>query len=185
MPLRVGRSPFFCHCVGRGQLCCPFIAKTRADASHFLASPLAKGDALFNRGRHGAGKLRFVIEQRIIPGGHGDIHSCFQVSQLAQLANDPVADLLENLGNVGIAGRFGFDKAGLEAHFAAIEVDALKEDDMKMQIQIYATAKSLYKRDRSRLHLVPLDTASDCLIDVILCDGGADNGMHLCRQVTR
>ena len=59
------------------------IAKTRADTAHFLSSPLPKSDALFDRGRHSAGEFRLVIEQRVIPGGHGDIHSHFQVSKSA------------------------------------------------------------------------------------------------------
>ena len=56
-----------------------------------------------------------------------------------------MADLLEDLGNVGIAGRFGFDKVWLEARFGTIEVDALKEDDMKMEIQIETSAEALDK----------------------------------------
>ena len=55
---------------------------------------------------------------------------------------------------------------------------------MKMEIRIDATAESWDKRDRSWLHVLPLDTAFDRLVDVILHDSGADNGMHLCRQVT-
>jgi hypothetical protein len=54
-----------------------------------------------------------------------------------------------------------------------------------MEIHIETSAESLDKRDRSWLHVVPLDTASDRLVDVIWRDGGADDGMHLCRQVTR
>ena len=72
---------------------------------------------------------------------------------MAQLTDHPVTDLLKDHGNVGIAGWFHFDKAGLEGLVAAIEVNALKEDDMKMKTQINATAESLYKRHRSRLHL--------------------------------
>jgi hypothetical protein len=46
---------------------------------------------------------------------------------MAQLADDPVTDLLEDLGNVGVVGWFGFDKVGFEALVAATEVNALKE----------------------------------------------------------
>jgi hypothetical protein len=45
--------------------------------------------------------------------------------------------------NVGIARRFGFDKAGLETLVGAIEVNALKEDDVKMEVGV-----------RLRLHLI-------------------------------
>jgi hypothetical protein len=70
------------------------------------------------------------------------------------------------------------------ARFGAIEIGAFKEDDMKMYMQIYATAESLYKRDRSRLYFMLFSAPFDGLIDVILRDGTADNGMHLRRQVT-
>ncbi len=93
----------------------------------------------------GARELRFVVEQRIIPGGHGNIHACFRIAQPAQLADHPVTDLLEDRGKVDIAGRFRFEKAGSEVRAAAIEVDALKEDDVKMEIQIETSAGSLDK----------------------------------------
>jgi hypothetical protein len=60
-----------------------------------------------------------------MPGGHGGIHSRLQISQPPQLVDDPLADLPEDLANVGIAGRLDFDKAGLEARFGTIEIDAL------------------------------------------------------------
>jgi hypothetical protein len=121
----------------RSRECRPFsfIAKARADAAHFRSSAFPKGNALCDRGRHGAGKLRFGVEQRIIARGHSSLNSHLQIFQPAQLTDDPVADLLEDLGNVGIARRLDFDKAGLEGCFGTIEVDALKEDDMKMDIQ--------------------------------------------------
>src|SRR5712692_4687917 len=60
-----------------------FIATTRADAAYFLASPFPKGDALRDRGRHGAGEFGCVVEQRIIASSHGSLNSRLQVSQLA------------------------------------------------------------------------------------------------------
>jgi hypothetical protein len=57
------------------------------------------------------------------------------------------------LNAIGITGWFGCDQAGREALAAAIEGDALKEDDMEMEMQMHAPAESLDKRDRSRLHL--------------------------------
>jgi hypothetical protein len=53
---------------------------------------------------------------------------------MAELTDDPVTNLLQDLGNVGIAEWFDCDKVRLEAHVATIEVDTLKEDDMKMEI---------------------------------------------------
>jgi hypothetical protein len=80
-------------------------------AAHFLPGAFPKGNALLDRGRHGAGKLRYGVTQRIIPGGHRDIHSGFQVSQLAELADDPVTDLPDHVRHVGIAGRLALEKA--------------------------------------------------------------------------
>src|SRR5262245_14839855 len=54
---------------------CTFRATARADAAHVLPGAFPKGNALLDRGRHGASKLPFVVTQRIIPGGHRDIHS--------------------------------------------------------------------------------------------------------------
>ena len=65
------------------------IAKARANASHVLSSPLAKGDALLHRGRHGAGELGSVIDQRIIAGSHRRVEARLQVSQPPQYTDDP------------------------------------------------------------------------------------------------
>jgi hypothetical protein len=94
--------------------------------------PLAKGDALLNRGCHGAGELRFVVEQRIMPGGHGDIHARFQISQPAERTDDPPTDLLDHVCHVGIAGWLTLDKAGFESLVRTIEKNALHEDHMIM-----------------------------------------------------
>jgi hypothetical protein len=56
---------------------------------------------------------------------------------------------------------------------------------MVMKIRIETPAESLQKRHRSRLHLLSLSTALDGLVDVKLCDRGADNAMHLRGQVPR
>ena len=53
---------------------------------------------------------------------------------------------------------------------------------MKMDIQIEGATKTLDKRHRPRLDLLPCDAALDRLIDVILRDRGADDCMHLCGQ---
>ena len=45
-----------------------------------------------------------------------------------------MADLLDHGGDVGIAGRLGFDKPGLEPLIGAIEIDPFEEDAMEMDI---------------------------------------------------
>jgi hypothetical protein len=54
---------------------------------------------------------------------------------------------------------------------------------MEMEIHIDRTAKTLDKRDRARVDGGPLKTALDRLVDVILRDGPADDGMDVGRQV--
>jgi hypothetical protein len=82
-----------------------------------------------------------VVEEEIIACGHGVVDACRQGSQPTQCADDPPTDLPEDLGNVRIAGRLALDKPGLEARLYAIEVDALQEDDMKMDMQIEGPPK--------------------------------------------
>jgi hypothetical protein len=114
----------------------PFRAKARANPSHLLSRPFPKGNALLDGGGHGASEFGVVVEQWIISSGHGGLHSRLSISQPTQLADHPTADFPDDVGHVGITGWLGFDKAGLEAGFGAIEVDTLKEDDMKMEMQI-------------------------------------------------
>src|SRR5262249_830925 len=90
-------------------------------------------------------------------GRHRGIDARFQVSQAAQCTDDAPADRLHHRSNVRIAGRLALDKARLEARFGPIEVDALQEDAMEMEIQIDNTPETLDKRDRPRLDLVPWD----------------------------
>jgi hypothetical protein len=54
---------------------------------------------------------------------------------------------------------------------------------MEMEVQIERTAKTLDKRDRARVDGGPLVPVCDRLVDVILPDGGADDGMDLGREV--
>src|SRR5436309_7382009 len=112
----------------------PLVAKPRADAPDLLAGPLPKGDALLHGSRHGAGELGFVVAQRIIPGGHGGIQARLQISEPTQLTDDPVTDLLEDRGNVGITGRLALEKARRAALVGAIEIDPLEEDAMAMEV---------------------------------------------------
>ena len=53
---------------------------------------------------------------------------------MAERADDAMADLLDHGGDVGVGRRLPLDKPGLEACLGAIEVDALKKEDMKMEI---------------------------------------------------
>src|SRR5215831_12945672 len=180
----VQRKPLDAGTVGtcqRGHL--TLVAKACANAPDLLAGPLPKSDALLHRGRQGARELRRVVEQGVIPSGHGGVHPGLQIPQPTQLTDDPVPDLLEDCGDVRIAGWFGCDKAGLAAHCGAIEVDPLYEDAMAMEVYIDRTAKPLDKRHRPRLDLVAWDTAGDRLVHVILPDGRANNGMDLRREV--
>jgi hypothetical protein len=70
-------------------------AKARADTAPRLAGPFSAGDALLHGGRHGAGELRGGVAQRVIPGGHGGVHTRLQIPQPAQFPDDPSTDLLE------------------------------------------------------------------------------------------
>src|SRR5262245_8224221 len=158
-------------------------AKARADAPYPLARPLPKSNALLYRGRQGTSEFGFVIHQGVIAGRHRSVATHFEVSQRAELTDDAMADFLNHVCHVGIAGRLDREKAGLEARFGAIEVDALHEDAMEMEIQIDSTAKTLDKCDRSRLDVGPLETACDRLVHVILTDRGADDRMDLGREV--
>src|SRR5262249_26363897 len=148
-----------------------------------LSRAFPKGDALLHGSRHGAGEIWFVVAQRIIPGGYRSLNARFQISEPTQHTDDAVTELLEDRGNVVIAGRGGVDKAGLEASCGAIEVDALHEDAMEMEIHIERTAKTLDKRDRPWLDCGPWDTTCDRLVHIILTDCRADDRMDLRRQI--
>src|SRR5262249_9064122 len=65
----------------------------------------------------------------------------------------------------------------------AIEVDTLYEDAMEMEVHIERAAKTLEKRDRARVDGGSRVTALDRLVDVILPDGHADDGMDLGREL--
>src|SRR5262249_38296006 len=132
---------------------------------------------------YGTGKFRFGIHQGVKAGRHDGVQTCFEVSQLAELADDPPADRLDHGGDIGIAGRLACEKAGLAARLGAIAVDALQEDAMAMEVHIERTAKPLEKRHRPRLDLVAWDTACDRLMHVILTDRGANDRMDLRREV--
>jgi hypothetical protein len=117
-----------------GRLACS--ANPRADAPDLLASPLATGEALLHRGHHGAGERRGVIDQRIIPRGHGGAETRCQVSQVAQLTEDPPADRLEDCRNISIGGRLPLAKPGRAPLVGALQRDPLQEDHMNMAIGV-------------------------------------------------
>src|SRR5215472_12430462 len=102
---------------------------------------------------------------------------------MAELADDPPADCLHDGCHVGITGRLARDKPGLVACLGAIEVDALKKEDMKMEMHIEGTAKTLDKRDRPRVDVGSREPAGDCLVHVILTNHGSDDRMDLRREV--
>jgi hypothetical protein len=54
-----------------------------------------------------------------------------------------------------------------------------------MQMHIQGTAKALDKRDRPRVDGGPLHPSLDCLVHVILPDGGANDRMDHGREVLR
>src|SRR5713101_5887145 len=56
----------------------PFITKSRANPSNVLSGPLPTGDALLDRGGHGASELGLVVAQGIIACGHGGVDARLQ-----------------------------------------------------------------------------------------------------------
>jgi hypothetical protein len=59
-----------------------------------LSGPLPKGDALRDRGGHGAHEIGLVVAQEIIACGYG-VDSRPQVSPLMERADHPPTDRLE------------------------------------------------------------------------------------------
>ncbi|MDH3602695.1 MAG: hypothetical protein OEU26_24040 [Candidatus Tectomicrobia bacterium] len=87
---------------------------------------------MLHRSGHGAGEFGLFVHQRIIAGGHRGIDAGLQVAQLAQCANHPLADLVDDLGNVSIAGGIDLDKLRLETLSGTIAVDPLYENQVVM-----------------------------------------------------
>src|SRR5215471_21447966 len=111
-------------------------AKARADAAHLLAGAFTTSDAVLDRRRHGPSKRGLVVAQRIILGGHRGVQTRVQIAQPTQLTDDPATDFLEDRGDIAIGRRLTREKAGLQASGGAIEVDALKKEDMEMEMYI-------------------------------------------------
>src|SRR5262249_20767460 len=112
------------------------VTKSGDDAPEVLPGPVSDGDGRLDRGGTGTGELRGSVAQRIIAGGHGSLYACVQIAQPAELPDDPSADLLDHLCYLGIAGWLDLDEARLEAGLGAIHIDALKEDEVEMEIGV-------------------------------------------------
>src|SRR5262249_46998973 len=90
---------------------------------------------LLHGGGHGAGELWCGVAQGIISGGHGGLHARFQIAQPAERADRAPPDLLDYVGDVCVGRRLTLEKAGWTTLVGAIEVDALKKEDMEMQME--------------------------------------------------
>ena len=55
---------------------------------------------------------------------------------MAERADDPMTDLLDDGGDVNIGRWLILDKLGLAARCGAIEIDTFKEEEMKMDIGV-------------------------------------------------
>src|SRR5262245_11374345 len=77
------------------------------------------------------------------------------------------------------------EKAWLQTLVSAIEKHSLQEEQVKVHVEIERTAKALDKGDRARVDGGPLMTLCDRLVDVILSDGGANDGVDLGSEVLR
>ncbi len=152
--------------------------RRKVDPRHdLLSGPLAKGNALLHRGGHGASELRLVVPERIVARGHHVLGARLERAPRAQLADDPLADLLEDRGDLRIGGRLLGAKTWREPLGGAVLIDPLKEDQVVMQIQIDASTEALQERHRAGLHGGPRGALLHGVIDIILPDGAADNGM--------
>src|SRR5262249_42691404 len=147
----VYRKPLHAGTVGtcqRGDLA--LRAKARADAPDLLAHPFPKGDALRYRGRQGPGERGCVLHQGVIAGRHRRIATRFEIPQLAELADNPMTDLLDHSSDVRVRRWLALEKARRATLVTAIEIDPLQEDTMEMEIKIERAPKTLHKRDRGK-----------------------------------
>jgi hypothetical protein len=147
-----------------------------------LSSPFPKGNTLGDGGRAGAREFGLAVQQGVIPGSQSCIAARLQVASSTQRGDDPPVDLQEYRGHGSITGRLALDKARLEARLGAIEIDVLKKDTMKIDMQIEGATEALDKRHRPRLDLLQCGATLDRLLDVILRDCGANDRVDLCGQ---
>jgi hypothetical protein len=99
--------------------------------------------------------------------------------------DDPPADFLDHGRHIGIGGRLALDEARREARLSAIEVDALKEDAMEMEVEIDRTPETLDKCDRPWVDVGSCKASCDRLVHIILPDRGTDDRMDLRGEVLR
>ena len=78
----------------------------------FVSSP---AESTLHRGLHGLGQRGRVISQGGIACRHTGVEARLQLSELAKLAHDLMADLLDHGGDVGVGRWLAFDKAQCEA----------------------------------------------------------------------
>jgi hypothetical protein len=89
---------------------------------------------------------------------------------MAERADDPPTDVLDHVCHVGIARRFGFDKAGLETLGGAIEVNALKEDDVKMEIGVRPGLHLMVcMKNNTLVSLIPVTRYMDMHLSLSVC----------------
>ena len=102
-------------------------AKPCTNAPDRLASLLPPGKALLHGGRHGTGQRGFGIHQGVIACRHRGVETRFQVSQMAEFADDPMADFLDHVGDVGVGRGLAREKAWFATLVGTIEIDPFKE----------------------------------------------------------
>src|SRR5262249_56754312 len=120
----------------------------------------------------GGGARGRVIAAGYRAGRHRGVAPRLEIPQLAELTDDAVADLLDHRGDVRVRRWLAWHKTWLEALARTIEIDPLQEEHVIGHIQIQGAAKTLEKRDRSRVDLLPLHAAFDRLVDIILPNRG-------------
>jgi hypothetical protein len=162
-----------------------FRAKARADAAHRLSGSFPTRDTVLDRRGHGAGERGLVVAQGVISGGHRRLQARLQIPQPTQHADDAPADLLDHCSDVRVRRWLALEKAGWATLVGAIKKHPLQEEQVIVDVELEGTAKELDKRDRTRVDLQPLHTALDCLVDVILCNGPADDRMGFGSEVLR
>lgn len=83
------------------------------------------------------------------PAGSSFPGARLQIPQLAERADDPPADFLEDRGDVGVRGWGGVQKPRFLALGGAIDKHAREEDHGIMEIRIEASTEALQKGHRA------------------------------------
>jgi len=69
-------------------------------------------------------------------GRHHGVETRFEVPQLVERADDPMADLLDDVSDAGVGRGRDCEKAWLAPLVGTIEIDALQKNDMKVQVGV-------------------------------------------------